>query len=357
MLFPAVLGFLTCAVSLSSAAVTMENGMPMQWSKTVSQVTDFPSKDGVLTPNPWHLPHRMSFLRLMINATDPYMESMGPNATNSPVWGMPVLLGWLLTSGRLADPTIATTCGKEKGDPMCISPNSWWSCINYYSTALGFLSAAQKGFFGPGVQVQMQVPEGEVDYCTTYDDCAARFSDAVTAWDAFYQGLKDAKESSLPDAEKKDSLLGLYWTARTASILNATATCNSRLRHYSTREASFSKSWVDNVEYLAAVHYHSDLKTAEMFARPLPGRILKLSDRAPSILDMTKEENHSLYIFNWMDRINFMLGGSMVRLWRRAMCSVAAREKGREMMEQVLLNPAFATKTFISIITEMGVTC
>lgn len=36
------------------------------------------------------------------------------------------------------------------------------------------------------VQVQMQLPEG-ADYCTTYADCAARFPDAMSKWDAFYQ--------------------------------------------------------------------------------------------------------------------------------------------------------------------------
>lgn len=33
----------------------------------------------------------------------------------------------------------------------------------------------------------MQVPEGVEDYCTTYADCAARFPDAMTKWDAFFQ--------------------------------------------------------------------------------------------------------------------------------------------------------------------------
>lgn len=32
----------------------------------------------------------------------------------------------------------------------------------------------------------MQVPEG-ADFCTTYADCAARFPDAVSKWDTFYQ--------------------------------------------------------------------------------------------------------------------------------------------------------------------------
>lgn len=81
--------------------------------------------------------------------------------------------------GRLADPTGATTCGHQTGDTMCISPQSWWGCkyglwctitkkekqiiinyvlgpqgVNHFLSVLPFLSAAQQGFFGQGVQVQ-----------------------------------------------------------------------------------------------------------------------------------------------------------------------------------------------------------
>lgn len=50
-------------------------------------------------------------------------------------------------------------------------------------------------------------------------------------------------------------------------------------------------------------------------------------------------------------------GGSLVRMWTGAMCSVTAREKGREMLGQLLLNPSFATSSLLTIIVEMTRSC
>lgn len=97
-----VLGLvLACAVSLSSSAVILENGAPILWAQTASQVTELPMHDGILVPDPWNYLHRMSLYRLMIAATDPFMGSMGTNATDSPLWGLPLQLGWMLTSGEV----------------------------------------------------------------------------------------------------------------------------------------------------------------------------------------------------------------------------------------------------------------
>lgn len=97
-----VLGLvLACAVSLSSSAVILENGAPVLWAQTASQVTELPMHDGILVPDPWNYLHRMSLYRLMIAATDPFMGSMGTNATDSPLWGLPLQLAWMLTSGEV----------------------------------------------------------------------------------------------------------------------------------------------------------------------------------------------------------------------------------------------------------------
>ncbi|XP_070782433.1 protein LEG1 homolog [Enoplosus armatus] len=357
MLRPAVLSLLlACAVSLSSAAVFLENGMPILWAQTAGQVTDLPIQNGILTPDPWHFLHRMSLYRLLIAATDPFMGSMGTNATDSPLWGLPLQLGWMLTSGRLADPTGATTCGLQTGDTMCVSTQSWWGCVNYFASVLPFLSAAQQGFMGEGVQVQMQVPEGVEDYCTTYADCAARFPDAMTKWDAFFQGLKSATESPLPESEKKDALLGLYWVAQMASTY-ASATCNARQSHYSSAEVSFAKSWLNSAEYVSAAHFQSNMEKSALFMAPLPSRILQEGDVAPNIADLSTEENHTLSTFSWMNTINTFLGGTLVRMWKSAMCSVDSRQKGREMLEQLVLNPSYARDTFMSIVSTMITSC
>ncbi|XP_067428320.1 protein LEG1 homolog [Thunnus thynnus] len=357
MLRPTVLSLLlACAVSFSSSAVVIENGMPILWTHTAGQLTDLPIQNGILTPEPWHYLHRMSLYRLMIAATDPFMGSMGTNATDSPMWGLPLQLGWTLTSGRLADPTGATTCGLQTGDTMCISPQSWWGCVNYFASVLPFLSAAQQGFMGAGVQVQMQAPAGAEDFCTTYADCAARYPDAMAKWDAFFTGLKTAAESPLPENEKKDSILGLYWEAQMTSTY-ASAACNAKQSYYSSPEVSFAKSWLNSAEYVSAAHFQSNLEKSVMFILPLPGRVLQEGDIAPNIADMSQDENHTLSVFSWMNSMNNILGGTLVRLWRKSMCSVTTREKGREMLEQLLLNPSFATSTFLSIVTGMSTSC
>uniref|UniRef100_A0A3B4ZRZ8 Protein LEG1 homolog n=1 Tax=Stegastes partitus TaxID=144197 RepID=A0A3B4ZRZ8_9TELE len=352
---PAVLGLLlACAASLCSSTQVTKNGSPLGWDETVGQMSELSTQDGTVTPNPWHFPDRMSLYRLMIGATDQYMGSMGTNATDSPLWGLALQLAWLYNSGRLADPTASTTCGQAT-DKSCISPQSWWSCENYYTSVLPFLSAVQQGFLGSDVQV-LKVPEGVTDYCTTYTDCTTRFPDAMKGWDDFFKGLKAAAESTQPDNEKKDTILGQYWAAQMASLA-ATTGCNAKQSHYPSEEVSFANSWLSGADYLAAAHFQTNMERAEKFVVPLPARVLKKDDSAPYIEDLSAEENHTVYIFSWMKRINTMLFGTLLRLWKSAMCSVSTREKGRELLEQLLLNPSFATASFMSIIKDMSSSC
>lgn len=109
-----VLGLLlACAVSLSSCGVALENGAPILWANSVSQLTDFPTQNGAVAPNPWNYLQRMGFYRLLIAATDPFMGSMGTNATDSPLWGLPLQLAWMITSGELH----CTNCCRGKMKP------------------------------------------------------------------------------------------------------------------------------------------------------------------------------------------------------------------------------------------------
>ncbi|XP_033846322.1 protein LEG1 homolog [Periophthalmus magnuspinnatus] len=343
---------------LSRAGLILENGAPIMWAHATSQPTDLTITEGVLTPDPWHYLHRMSFYRILIAATDPYMTSMGPGDNQSPIWGLPLQLGWMLTSGRLADPTGLTVCGTQGGDTadMCISTNSWWGCVNYFSSALPFLSAAKQGILGDGVSVQMQSPAGVEGYCTTYDSCKTAHPDVINNWDSFFQGLKDATTSPLPENEKKDAILGLYWRAQMSSTA-AHSTCQDKLSSYSGVEKSFAHSWLNAAEYVAAAHFQSSLELASQFMSPLPGRILKEDDSPPNIPDLSAEENHSLYIFSWMQSVDNFLGGTLASMWRRAMCSVTTRENGREMLKQLLFNPEYATSSFLSIVTSMSTSC
>lgn len=95
-----VLGLLlACTVSLGSCGVALENGEPILWANSVSQLTDFPTQNGAVAPNPWNFLHRMGFYRQLIAVTDAFMGSM--NGTESPLWGLPLQLAWMITSGKL----------------------------------------------------------------------------------------------------------------------------------------------------------------------------------------------------------------------------------------------------------------
>ncbi|XP_008311053.1 protein LEG1 homolog [Cynoglossus semilaevis] len=347
---------LAYAVALSSSATVIENGMPILWGHTGTQLTDLPIENGVVNPDPWHFLHRLTLYRLMIAATDPYMGTMGPNPTDSPMWGLPLELAWMLTSGRLADPTAETTCGHQTGDTMCISTKSFWGCANYFVSAMPFLSAAQQGLMGPEIQVQLQIPVGVQDYCTTYADCSASFPDAMSKWDAFFKDLVTPADPTLPENERKDAVLGLFWAAQSSSIRSSSG-CNARRNLFSSTELSFSNSWLNSAEYVAAARFQSNLENSVRFITPLPSRILLEGDVAPNIPDLSETENHILQIFNWMQSIDSLLAGRLVPTWQNAMCSVRTREEGRKMLENLLLDSTYATSSFLSIVTGMALSC
>ncbi|KAM9421741.1 protein LEG1 homolog isoform 2-T2 [Salvelinus alpinus] len=351
--------FLLQLVALwANAAVITENGLPILWDQAPSQLSELPQVDNVVTINPWNYLQRMSLYRTLVGSTDKYMASMGTNETDSLFWGLPLQMGWKLRSGRLVDPTGATTCGKE-GDPMCISANSWWACVNYYLSVIPFLAAVQKDVIGDGlIQVQVQAPaEAAEDYCTSYTDCSTKYPDLMAKWEEFFQTLKDVSASEISDFEKRDQILGVYWAGQQLSLNTASTSCKAKMSYYSSPEVSFAQNWMNSADYVAATYFQSNLNNSVLFMSPLPSRVLQEGDSAPNIADLSKEENHTLYIFGWMTRMNRILMGSLVRMWRSAMCSDKAREKGRELLQDLVHDPKFAASTFVSILKEMTRSC
>uniref|UniRef100_A0A8C7FAU4 Chromosome 6 open reading frame 58 n=1 Tax=Oncorhynchus kisutch TaxID=8019 RepID=A0A8C7FAU4_ONCKI len=306
----------------ANAAVVTENGLPILWDQAPSQLSELPQVDNVVTINPWNYLQRMSLYRILMGSTDKYMASMGTNETDSLFWGLPLQMGWKLRSGRLVDPTGATTCGKE-GDPMCISATSWWACVNYYLSVIPFLAAVQKDVIGDGlIQVQVQTPaEAAEDYCTSYTECSTKYPDLMAKWEEFFQTLKDVSASEISDFEKRDQILGVYWAGQQLSLNTASTSCRAKMSYYSSPEVSFAKNWMNSADYVAATYFQSNLNNSVLFMSPLPSRVLQEGDSAPNIADLSKEENHTLYIFGWMTRMNRILMGSLVRIWRSAMCS------------------------------------
>ncbi|XP_041661129.1 protein LEG1 homolog [Cheilinus undulatus] len=350
-----VLGLLACAVSLSYSAVIFDNGVPVLWAQAFGQLDQLPIQNDVVVPNPFNVIHRMSLYKILMAATDWLMLPMGPGVNQNPIWGLPLQLAWMVTSERLADPTNSTTCGTE-ADPVCISAESWWGCENYLVSVLPFLSAAKNKFFGEGVQVQMQLPEGVTDFCTTHTECSSKFPDAMAKWDAFFNGLISTGSEDIPDVLKKDKILGLYWAAQMASTY-ASSTCEAKLSHYSEPEKAFLTSWLNLAEFVAAAHFLSSLEKAGKFISPLPRRILKDGDVAPNIEGLTEEENKSLHTFAWLDSLNSQAPISLLDSWKGAMCSVETRAKGAQLLDDVLSAEPYTSISFMGVLVRMATEC
>ncbi|KAL1254718.1 hypothetical protein QQF64_016947 [Cirrhinus molitorella] len=346
---------------LSQAAVVTENGLPIQWDSAPSELSQLPTVDGVIQVKPWDYLQRMALYKLLINSTDPYMSSMGPGDKESPLWSLPMQLGWKLRSGRLTDPTpdSSSTCGLESSEPVCISPHSWYACMNYYLSVLPFLAAVHTGVVGKGgVQLHIQAPaDGAQDYCSSYTDCSTKHPDAMTKWESFFQSLQHISQSDEADVSKKDKILGLLWAAEEASLQTASLACSERLKLYSSPEVKFAQGWLSSAAYVAAAHFHADIERSEKLMAPLPSRVLQESDKPPHIADLSAEENHALYIFGWMHSVNQLLSGSLVNLWRSAMCSPQAREKGQGLLHDLILDPKFPGFSLMGILTEMTTSC
>ncbi|XP_016430722.1 liver-enriched gene 1, tandem duplicate 1 [Sinocyclocheilus rhinocerous] len=348
---------------LGQAAVVTENGLPIQWDKAPNELSQLPTVDGVIQVNPWDYLQRMALSKLLINSTDPYMSSMGPGEKESPLWSLPLQLGWKLRSG-MTDPSpgSSSTCGLESSEPVCTSPQSWYACMNYYMSVLPLLAAVQTAVVGKGeIQLHIQAPaEVAQDYCSSFrlitapaSDCSTKYPDAMTKWETFFQSLQQISNSDDTDFNK-DKILGLLWAAEEASLQTASLACSERQKLYSSPEVRFGQGWLNSAAYVAVAHFHTNI---EKYMAPLPSRVLQESDRPPNIPDLSAEENHALHIFGWMNRVNQLLGVSLVTLWRRAMCSPQAREKGQGLLHDLILDPKFPGTSLMAILTEMTTSC
>ncbi|XP_073711879.1 liver-enriched gene 1, tandem duplicate 1 [Misgurnus anguillicaudatus] len=341
------------------AAVVTENGFPIQWEKSPSELSQL--EDGQIHVNPWDYLQRMGLYKVLINSTNPYMSSMGPGITENPLWSLPLQLGWKLRSGRLTDPTPSSisTCGLESSEPVCISPHSWYGCINYYMSVLPFLAAVHSGVVEQDVnQIHIKGPaDVPEDYCTSFTQCSTNHNHAMNTWQTYFQSLRLIHESEDTDFNKKDRILGLLWAAEEKTLQTVSFACSERKKLYSSPEVRFGQNWLNSAAYVAAAHFHGNIERTEKLMSPLPSRVLQENDSPPNISDLSTEENHTLSILNWINRINQVLGGSLVYLWRRAMCSPQTREKGQALLYNLILDPKFETSSLITILREMSSSC
>ncbi|XP_015213979.2 protein LEG1 homolog [Lepisosteus oculatus] len=331
---------------------------PSLWDKVPGQLDEL-AKDGKIAINPWCYMHRMSLYKVLLSVTDKYMTTIGLNGTDNPLWGFPAQLGWKFRTGRLNDPTtVSLLCDHCSGGDSCISPKSWWSCVNYYVSVIPFLAAEDEGFFQQSLPIEILQPsEMAEDFCYTVSGCQSQVPELMSKWETFFQGLKNLSLSDIPDPRDEDKILELMWEAQKLSVSTAASKFAERIKQYSEPEVSFSRSWSNAVNYVAATHFRSGLRKTNHFQAPMPRRVLKEGDKPPNIADLSAEENHALYMFSWMDSMNRLIGGTLVNTWNKAMCSEKAREKGEQLLQDLVMNPQFAVSGLLSILIEMSSNC
>lgn len=70
--------------------------------------------------------------------------------------------------------------------------------------------------------------------------------------------------------------------------------CLTRLAYISAPEAQFGVSWANAVEFIALTRFPTNFNQTNSFQVFLPQRMLLAGDKAPSIPDLSKEENRVL---------------------------------------------------------------
>ncbi|XP_051849404.1 protein LEG1 homolog [Antechinus flavipes] len=312
---------------------TLTDLYPPLWKDCPSQFSDYKTEDGVYTIDPWLYPERMGMYKILITLTANYFERFGPNNEKNILWGLPLQHGWQFNTGRLTDPTNVTECGKENGDHMCISVNSWWACMNYYLCALPFLSAVEAGALGiSSDQVTLLLPpKDQMYFCYDVTTCRSSFPDAMTKWNTFFQKAKDLSKTL-------DELLKDLWIAHEATIEVARNIFHNRLQYYSKPESDFEKSWATAVNYIAAVRFETSLIKTHEFQKALPPRLLNSGDQPPLIKDFTDSQNRVLFLLNLLYETDDNSDHKFLLLVETVMESKILRKIANSVMEQFIQN-------------------
>ncbi|XP_067839901.1 protein LEG1 homolog [Heptranchias perlo] len=309
--------------------------------------------------NPWNYLERMGMYKILLSVTAKYMNNFGPGNTGNVLWGLPLQHGWQFKTGRLADPSNVSTCGHKTGDSLCISTRSWWSCMNYYLSTIPFLGAVEAGFFAEWpFEIEILPPEEHMDdFCYSVADCHVLIPDIMAKWRTLFQFLKKTKDFSknklLPTiSPEEDKVWHHVWKAHVASIEAALPKFSERLTYISAPEAQFGISWGNAVEFIAATHFPTNFNQTNVFQVYLPQRMLLPGDKAPSIPDLSKEQNWALVALDILHRGNKMTDGWLLKVWRRAMCSESGRAEGRYLLENIIANPDLISSGLLNLLLE-----
>ncbi|NXG58140.1 LEG1H protein, partial [Hemiprocne comata] len=308
---------LIMTVTLSSATATAwsekdateEDVYPPLWDLAHENLLDFPVRDNKIVINAWNYQERLGIYKILLKSSAKYFTAFGPQNFGNILWGLPLQHGWQFHTGRLADPSHATSCGYEDEDLLCISVRSWWSCMNYYLAVIPFLGAVDAGLFGQ-LQYQIEIlppEEGGADFCYSVADCWSRNPKLMDEWKAYFE-VNNFTYFSFFSSFEMDEALGLMWRAHVSSIAYALPKFQDRLKYFPDPEADFSEDWANAVDFIAATHFSTDSQNTNNFQALLPPRMLVEEDVPPLISDFSPQQNRVLLLLRALHKANRLTG-------------------------------------------------
>ncbi|OCT80174.1 hypothetical protein XELAEV_18026989mg [Xenopus laevis] len=310
------------------------DGFPPMWNSVPENLQHFKIQNSKVIINPWNYRERMGMYKILLNITAQYLDMKQPDNKQNMLWGLPLQLGWQFSTGRLAEPLALSTSGHRNENQTRISDRSWWACVNYYLSVIPFLGAFDAGFFSEyPYKIEISKPNEFIsDFCFNVTDCHLFSPEAMEEWKAFFEFIK------LPRHELEDKtgdFMFRMWKAHVVSISKSLPLCAKRLNYASKPERNFGIDWASGVEFIAATHFLTDFKNTNTYQIYLPHRMLIQGDNAPYIDDFSEGENRVLSSLQRIHKLNRFTGGSLLRLWKKAMCSEKGRIEGRQLLQSI----------------------
>ncbi|XP_073483327.1 protein LEG1 homolog [Aquarana catesbeiana] len=334
-------------------------GFPPRWDLVPGSLSDFKIQNGKIVINPWDYLERMGMYKILLNATEPYLDMTKSGNQRNILWGLPLQFGWQFQTGRLIADSGATGGPNTEKIQTLISGRSWWACMNYYLAVVPFLGALDAGLLqGSAYDIDISHPEEfESDFCYSVTGCQSVTPQAMKEWKTFFEVIKTSSqtsETSIPPLSKEEEqFLAYMWRAHVESINTGLPRCYKRLGYLSVPEGNFGKDWATTVEFLAAVNFPTNFQSTNDFQHFLPHRKLVDGDKVPNVADFTEQQNRVLSTLQLINKVNTYTGGFLLKLWKKAMCSDEAKAEGRNLLQNLVNDPHLAPQTVIKIVMKI----
>ncbi|KAG8444253.1 hypothetical protein GDO86_009438, partial [Hymenochirus boettgeri] len=281
--------------------VLAKEGYPPMWDDVSENIEHFHKHNTTVVINPWNYLERMGMYKILLNVTAEFLDLNKPDNKRNMLWGLPLQLGWQLSTGRLSVPSTVWNCGQNNKTQTCISDRSWWACINYYLSVIPFLGAYDAGLFTKISDIEISKPtEFTSDFCYNVSHCHLVFPELMETWKSFFEFIKMPRliNETLLDY---DEFLFRMWKAHTMSNSISIPMCEKRLNYISAPESKFAKDWVLGVEFIAATKFITDFENTNEYQVFLPHRMLIEGNNNT---DFSKEEIRVLSTLQWINKIN-----------------------------------------------------